>query len=66
MKAFIDALGHAYNRQGKRVMLLTGNVLDQFWSPRLGFSFPRANALPGTQRQIPCAPGGCRQWGELL
>jgi hypothetical protein len=34
--AFIDALGHAYNRRGKRVMLLTGNVLDQFWSPRLG------------------------------
>jgi len=33
---FIDALGHAYNRRGKRVMLLTGNVLDQFWSPRLG------------------------------
>src|SRR5262245_49832353 len=34
--AFIDAIGHAYNRRGKRVMLLTGNVLDQFWSPRLG------------------------------
>jgi hypothetical protein len=34
--SFIDALGHAYNRRGKRVMLLTGNVLDQFWSPRLG------------------------------
>jgi hypothetical protein len=34
--AFIDALGHAYNHRGKRVMLLTGNVLDQFWSPRLG------------------------------
>ena len=33
---FIDAIGHAYNRRGKRVMLLTGNVLDQFWSPRLG------------------------------
>ena len=34
--AFIDAIGHAYNRRGKRVMLLTGNVLDQFWSPQLG------------------------------
>ena len=34
--SFIDALGHAYNRRGKRVILLTGNVLDQFWSPRLG------------------------------
>jgi SpoVK/Ycf46/Vps4 family AAA+-type ATPase len=34
--AFIDAIGHAYNRRGKRVMLLTGNVFDQFWSPRLG------------------------------
>jgi hypothetical protein len=34
--SFINALGHAYNRRGKRVMLLTGNVLDQFWSPRLG------------------------------
>jgi hypothetical protein len=34
--AFIDAIGHAYNRRGKRVTLLTGNVLDQFWSPRLG------------------------------
>src|SRR5215475_1908956 len=34
--AFIDAIGHAYNRRGKRVMLLTGNVFDQFWSPQLG------------------------------
>jgi hypothetical protein len=32
--AFIDALGNAYNRRGKRVILLTGNVLDQFWSPK--------------------------------
>ena len=36
--SFIDAVGHSYNRRGKRVILLTGNVLDQFWSPRL-FSF---------------------------
>jgi len=42
--AFIDAIGHAYNRRGKRVMLLTGNVLDQFWSPRLG----RFNSLEHT------------------
>src|SRR5712691_898155 len=34
--AFIDALGHSYNRRGKRVILLTGNVFDQFWSPQLG------------------------------
>jgi len=34
--SFIDAVGHAYNRRGKRVILLTGNVLDQFWSPQLG------------------------------
>lgn len=34
--AFIDAVGHSYNRRGKRVILLTGNVLDQFWSPPLG------------------------------
>jgi len=33
--SFIDAVGHSYNRRGKRVLLLTGNVLDQFWSPRL-------------------------------
>jgi hypothetical protein len=33
--SFIDAVGHSYNRRGKRVILLTGNVLDQFWSPRL-------------------------------
>src|SRR5262245_27332881 len=33
--SFIDAVGHAYNRRGKRVILLTGNVLDHFWSPRL-------------------------------
>jgi hypothetical protein len=33
--AFIDAVGHSYNRRGKRVILLTGNVLDQFWSPSL-------------------------------
>ena len=37
--SFIDAVGHSYNRRGKRVILLTGNVLDQFWSPRLrGFT----------------------------
>src|SRR5262249_49075627 len=33
--SFIDAVGHSYNRRGKRVILLTGNVLDQFWSPQL-------------------------------
>src|ERR671922_941755 len=33
--SFMDAVGHSYNRRGKRVILLTGNVLDQFWSPRL-------------------------------
>lgn len=27
---FIAAVGHSYNRLGKRVVLLTGNVLDQF------------------------------------
>jgi len=43
--AFIDALGHSYNRRGKRVMLLTGNVLDQFWSPRLGSFTPLEQTL---------------------
>src|SRR5262245_58797267 len=33
--SFIDAVGHSYNRRGKRVILLTGNVLYQFWSPPL-------------------------------
>src|SRR5262245_32274932 len=43
--AFIDAIGHAYNRRGKRVMLLTGNVLDQFWSLPLGSFTPLEQTL---------------------
>ncbi|HSF31625.1 MAG TPA: ATP-binding protein [Candidatus Tectomicrobia bacterium] len=43
--AFIDAVGHSYNRRGKRVILLTGNVLDQFWSPRLGSFTPLEQTL---------------------
>src|SRR5919109_5688386 len=42
---FIDAIGHAYNRRGKRVILLTGNVLDQFWSPRLRSFTPLEQTL---------------------
>jgi SpoVK/Ycf46/Vps4 family AAA+-type ATPase len=43
--SFIDALGHSYNRRGKRVILLTGNVLDQFWSPQLGSFIPLEQTL---------------------
>jgi hypothetical protein len=43
--SFIDAVGRAYNRRGKRVILLTGNVLDQFWSPRLGSFMPLEQTL---------------------
>jgi hypothetical protein len=43
--SFIDAIGHAYNRRGKRVILLTGNVLDQFWSPRLRSFTPLEQTL---------------------
>jgi hypothetical protein len=43
--SFIDAVGHSYNRRGKRVLLLTGNVLDQFWSPRLCSFTPLEQAL---------------------
>src|SRR5262245_63588399 len=43
--SFIDAIGNAYNRRGKRVILLTGNVLDQFWSPRLGGFTPLEQTL---------------------
>ena len=43
--SFIDAVGHSYNRRGKRVMLLTGNVLDQFWSPQLGSFTPLEQTL---------------------
>jgi ATPase family associated with various cellular activities (AAA) len=42
---FIDAVGHSYNRRGKRVILLTGNVLDQFWSPRLRSYTPLEQTL---------------------
>jgi hypothetical protein len=42
---FIDAIGHSYNRRGKRVILLTGNVLDQFWSPRLKSFTPLEQTL---------------------
>jgi ATPase family associated with various cellular activities (AAA) len=42
---FIDAIGHSYNRRGKRVILLTGNVLDQFWSPRLRSFTPLEQTL---------------------
>jgi hypothetical protein len=43
--SFIDAIGNAYNRRGKRVLLLTGNVLDQFWSPQLGGFSPLEQTL---------------------
>ena len=43
--SFIDAVGHSYNRRGKRVILLTGNVLDQFWSPRLRSFTPLEQTL---------------------
>jgi hypothetical protein len=43
--SFIDAVGHSYNRRGKRVVLLTGNVLDQFWSPRLRSFTPLEQSL---------------------
>src|SRR5262245_35044490 len=43
--SFIDAVGHSYNRRGKRVILLTGNVLDQFWSPRLRSYTPLEQTL---------------------
>jgi ATPase family associated with various cellular activities (AAA) len=43
--SFIDAIGHSYNRRGKRVILLTGNVLDQFWSPLLGNFTPLEQML---------------------
>jgi SpoVK/Ycf46/Vps4 family AAA+-type ATPase len=43
--SFIDAIGHSYNRRGKRVILLTGNVLDQFWSPRLSSFAPLEQTL---------------------
>ncbi len=43
--SFIDAIGNAYNRRGKRVLLLTGNVLDQFWSPQLGGFAPLEQTL---------------------
>jgi len=43
--AFIDAVGHSYNRRGKRVILLTGNVLDQFWSPPFGSFNPLEQTL---------------------
>jgi hypothetical protein len=43
--SFIDAVGHAYNRRGKRVILLTGNVLDHFWSPRLRSFTPLEQTL---------------------
>jgi hypothetical protein len=43
--SFIDAVGHSYNRRGKRVILLTGNVLDQFWSPRLRSFSPLEQTL---------------------
>ena len=43
--SFIDAVGNAYNRRGKRVILLTGNVLDQFWSPRLSGFTPLEQTL---------------------
>jgi ATPase family associated with various cellular activities (AAA) len=43
--SFIDAVGHSYNRRGKRVILLTGNVLDQFWSARLKSFTPLEQTL---------------------
>ena len=43
--SFIDAVGHSYNRRGKRVMLLTGNVLDQFWSTPLKSFTPLEQTL---------------------
>jgi hypothetical protein len=43
--SFINAVGHSYNRRGKRVILLTGNVLDQFWSPRLRSFTPLEQVL---------------------
>jgi hypothetical protein len=38
--AFIDAVAHAYNSRGKRLVLLTGNVLDSFASPQAGCFLP--------------------------
>jgi hypothetical protein len=43
--SFIDAVGHSYNRRGKRVILLTGNVLDQFWCPQLESFTPLEQTL---------------------
>jgi hypothetical protein len=43
--SFIDAVGHSYNRRGKRVILLTGNVLDQFWSPQVRSFTPLEQTL---------------------
>src|SRR5262249_9421800 len=43
--SFIDAVGNSYTRRGKRVMLLTGNVLDQFWSPQLESFTPLEQTL---------------------
>jgi ATPase family associated with various cellular activities (AAA) len=43
--SFMDAVGHSYNRRGKRVILLTGNVLDQFWSPRQRSFIPLEQSL---------------------
>jgi hypothetical protein len=43
--SFIDAVGHSYNRRGKRVILLTGNVLDQFWSSRVRSFTPLEQTL---------------------
>src|ERR671925_473459 len=43
--SFTDAVAHSYNRRGKRVILLTGNVLDQFWSPRLRSFTPLEQTL---------------------
>jgi hypothetical protein len=34
--AFVEALSHAYSKRRKSVVLLTGDILDLFWSKAAG------------------------------
>jgi hypothetical protein len=43
--SFVDDVAHAYNVRGKRLVLVTGNVLDSFASPTAGAFLPLEQVL---------------------
>lgn len=49
--AFVDSVASAYNSRGKRLALVTGNVLDDFWSPSAGAFLPLEQTIYREWRQ---------------